>query len=276
MFIQERNFGNELALRCGHTCGVHNSGNHIHQFCELEMILDGEIEITVGGEIYKARRGDIAIIPPFTVHAFHTPTYVKQLICVFSTSFISDAIPLGELTRGRTPAVFHAPQPLWDYLVQIGLPELKTKQCFDGEKDKKYIHRLKSIFHLILAEYYNATDEKTTTGADYAFSKILLFISEHYTEDLSLAKVGKALGYSSKYVSNCFRVMPDMNFRKMVNSLRVEMAMRLLSDTNTSNIDIAMECGFSTVNSFHRVFLELAGTTPGKYRKAHNESKQHH
>ena len=77
MFVQDSNFGSELVLKCGHTDGVHNSGNHIHQFCELEMVLEGEIEITVSGRTYLAKKGDIAIIPPFTVHSFYTPAYVK-------------------------------------------------------------------------------------------------------------------------------------------------------------------------------------------------------
>ncbi len=267
MFIQERNFGTRLALRCGHTDGIHNSGNHIHQFCELEMVLDGEIEITVSGRTYTAKKGDIAIIPPFTVHSFYTPVYVKQLICVFSTSFISDAVSFEELTRARTPSVFHASEPLWNYLVSIGLPELQTKHSFDPEQDRNYIHRLKSVFHLIMAEHFNTAEITNRSGLDYALSKILLYISEHYTENISLAKVGEAIGYSPKYVSNCFRTMPEISFRGMINSLRIEKAASLLSDTDKSNMEIAMECGFSTNIVFHRVFAEVMGTTPGQYRK---------
>ena len=57
----------------------------MHQFCEIEMVLEGEIEITVEGEVYTARAGDIAVITPFRVHSFNTPKRVKMLICVFLT-----------------------------------------------------------------------------------------------------------------------------------------------------------------------------------------------
>ena len=38
MFVQHSNFGNQSVLRCGFTNGIHNSGDHIHEFCEMEMI----------------------------------------------------------------------------------------------------------------------------------------------------------------------------------------------------------------------------------------------
>ena len=63
MFIQHRNFGNNARINCGHATDKHDSGNHIHQYFELELVLDGEIEITVSGKKHTARAGDIAIIP---------------------------------------------------------------------------------------------------------------------------------------------------------------------------------------------------------------------
>ena len=51
MFIQEHNFGTNPEFKCGHTDGVHNSGDHLHQFFEFELIKEGEIEITVDGEL---------------------------------------------------------------------------------------------------------------------------------------------------------------------------------------------------------------------------------
>ena len=86
MFIQNWNFGNDLVFRCGHVDGAHNSGDHIHQFCEFILVREGEIEITVDGRTYKAKAGDIAVIPPFSIHSFYTPERVVQLICVCSNS----------------------------------------------------------------------------------------------------------------------------------------------------------------------------------------------
>lgn len=266
MFIQERNFGSYLAIKCGYKDGEHNSGDHLHQFCELEMVLDGEIEIGVDGVTEVARAGDIAIITPFRVHSFNTPKYVKMLICVFSESFVNDFIPLSVLCQKRASHIFHASEPLWNYLMGIEFYNTKGKIDFDPVSDANYIHRLRATFYLILSEYFSAMPVTGASNIDNTLSKILIYISENYTKNITLESVGTALGYSPKYVSACLKAIPGGAFRTLINSLRVERAKSLLLTTDESNLNVAYECGFVSQASFHRAFLEHVGTSPKKYR----------
>ena len=273
MFIQGHNFGNELIMRCGHVDGAHTSGDHMHQFCELEMVLDGEIEITIEGKKYIAKEGDIAIITPFRMHSFYTPRYVKQLICVFSNAFITDFLPFVELCKSREKYVFHAPKYLWNYLIDTNFQNSKTKLKFYPDEESELIHKLKATFYLILSEYFSASRATGESDIDNTLSRILLYISENYTRDLTLSSVGAALGYSPKYVSNCLKAIPDFNFRKLINSMRIEKAKGLLATTDNSNITIAYECGFASETSFHRIFLDMVGTTPKQYKALHKAIK---
>ena len=270
MFIQQHNFGTDLELRCGHTDGVHNSGDHLHQYFEFELVLEGEIEITVDGETVTAKAGDIAIIPPFRIHSFYTPTYVKQLICVITNSFITDFIPFSEITQKRQTHVFHASKPLWDFLINSDFYNTRTKKSFDLERDINYIHYLRSVFYLILSEYFNTVPVTGGNTIDNALAKILFYISDNFDKDISLESVGSALGYSPKYVSNCLKALQGFNFRSLINSLRVEKAKKLLMGTDKFSLEIAEECGFISQASFHRVFRELVGVSPQKYRSERN------
>ncbi len=269
MFIQEKNFGSNLAIKCGYKDGVHNSGDHLHQFSELEMVLDGEIEITVEGETQIARAGDIAIITPFRIHSFHTPRYVKMLICVFSNSFITEFLTLSEICKKRKSHVFHASEPLWSYLMGKEFYNTQGKIDFDPVADANYIHHLKSTFYLILSEYFNAMPVTGASNIDNTLSKILVYISENYTQNITLGSVGEALGYNPKYVSACLKAIPGGSFRALINSLRIERAKSLLVSTSDSNLTIAYECGFVSQASFHRAFLEFVGMSPKKYRLEH-------
>lgn len=272
MFIQQHNFGNELSLKCGHTDGIHNSGDHLHQFFEFELVREGEIEITVDGETVTAGAGDIAIIPPFRIHSFNTPKYVKQLICVITNSFLTDFISLAELCQKRKTHVFHASAPLWSFLIESNFYDTRTKKTFDVVRDANYIHYLRSVFYLIISEYINTVPVSGSSHVDNTLSKILIYISENYDKDISLKSVGLALGYSPKYVSNCLKDIPGMGFRSLINSLRVEKAKNLLSSTDKYSLDIAYECGFVAQASFHRAFREIVGTTPQKYRASRKKS----
>ena len=267
MFIQQHNFGNDLTLRIGRTDGVHNSGDHLHQSFEFEIVTEGEIEITVDGEKQVARAGDIAVIPSFRIHSFYTPKQVKMMICVFPNAFLIDFLSLAELGKKRATNVFHASDGLWNYLIKGGFYEnVRTKHKFDPEQDANYIHSLKATFYLILSEYFSTVPVTGSSHIDNTLSKILIYISENYCSDISLENVGTALGYSPKYVSNCLKAIPNLNFRSLINSLRVERAKTLLVTTDKYSLEIAEACGFVSQASFHRVFRELVGTTPQQYR----------
>lgn len=267
MIIQNTHFGNTLELRCGHVDGVHNSGDHLHQYFEIELVVDGEIEITVDGQKHIARAGDIAVITPFRVHSFYTPSHVKMLICTFPTPFITDFLPFTEICRKRQNAVFSSSEHLWAYLINSGFYQnVRTKRVFDPVNDYNYIHKLKSVFYLILSEYFERSPVTGSAGVDNTLSKILIYIYESYDKDISLESVGAALGYSPKYVSGCFKVLAGFGFRSFVNSLRVEKAKTLLGSTDKNNSEIACECGFVSQASFHRVFREQVGLSPQKYK----------
>ena len=268
MFIQSANFGQNLILKCGHHDGIYTSGDHLHQFLEIELIVDGEMEITVDGETYVVHAGDIAVIPPYRVHSFYTPSHVKLLVCVIANAFWDDFLSMKELCAKRSASVFHASDYLWAFLMDSGFYEnTHTKMYFDADLDYDYIHFLRSTLYTILSEYFAKTEVTGAPVINNTLSKILVYISENYDKDISLESVGAALGYNPKYVSDCLKTIPGMGFRWLINSLRVERAKNLLFTTSKSNPEISFECGFVSQASVQRVFREIAGMSPQKYRQ---------
>ncbi|MBQ2793383.1 MAG: AraC family transcriptional regulator [Clostridia bacterium] len=268
MFIQDKNFGHDVKIKCGHVVNWHNSGNHLHQYCEIEMVTDGEIEITVSGKKYIAKKGDIALIPPFKVHSFHTPERVEMLIMTLPNFFLPATVGFDELSAERDAYVFTASEPLWHYLYETGFHTTRTKHFFKLPEDRALIHRLQAAIHLIIAEFLSVTEESEVSVSENTLARILLYVSNHFTEDITLGKVGEALGYNPKYVSACFSMIDGISFRDFLNSLRIERAKALLITTDSTVLTIALECGFKNESTFHRVFLDATGTTPAKYRKS--------
>ena len=56
--------------------------------------------------------------------------------------------------------------------------------------------------------------------------------------------------------------MMGMNYVTYINMVRIEHAIQLLGTNQYRMIDIALECGFSNIRSFNRVFKEITGYTP--------------
>jgi AraC-like DNA-binding protein len=62
------------------------------------------------------------------------------------------------------------------------------------------------------------------------------------------------------------------SYRAILDDLRRDLAIALLSDGNNSLADIAVTLGFSESSAFHRAFKKWTGARPGEYRSAGNAS----
>lgn len=104
----------------------------------------------------------------------------------------------------------------------------------------------------------------------------LLKLFEHdkiyQVNDLRISTVCESLLTNRTYISKLINDEFEMNFNEFVNKYRVEEAKQLLlsSENNKFTMEyIAQQAGFGSVASFSRVFKEIEGTTPGKYREKH-------
>ena len=62
------------------------------------------------------------------------------------------------------------------------------------------------------------------------------------------------------------------SFRQWLNTCRLQKATQLLKDTELEIARIALDTGFATVQHFSRVFSNIAGVSPRKYRQQNSQS----
>ena len=95
---------------------------------------------------------------------------------------------------------------------------------------------------------------------------IVAYIREHYTEELSMQDVARAMNYSDAYFCKLFKQCFKVNFSAWLNEFRVEKAKELLSATRLSVREVSIACGYADANYFARVFKRVTGMTPSEYR----------
>ena len=128
--------------------------------------------------------------------------------------------------------------------------------------------KLKSALYAILAEYLaHAELVERERAEDSLFVQLMAHITEHCTEDITLSSVAAAFGYEPHYLSRYMRRIADTGFRQLVNRCRIDMARHLLESTAMDVTEIALASGYGCMRTFHRVFREMVGCTPGEYRK---------
>lgn len=79
----------------------------------------------------------------------------------------------------------------------------------------------------------------------------------------------KKIGLSERRAVEIFKETYGMTPKAYMDSLRLQEAKRLLSQTDLKIIDIAASVGFGGLSTFNRFFKEKTGCTPMAYRKKH-------
>ena len=68
-------------------------------------------------------------------------------------------------------------------------------------------------------------------------------------------------------VSARVQTTTGQSFRQWLNTCRLQKATQLLKETELEIARIALDTGFATVQHFSRVFSNIAGVSPRKYRQ---------
>ncbi|GHC07411.1 helix-turn-helix transcriptional regulator [Cerasicoccus arenae] len=101
---------------------------------------------------------------------------------------------------------------------------------------------------------------------DEPMRRALAYVQAHLAESLSLENVAGAIPMSSAAFSRKFKSVMGQTYTDYIQAVRLERAIPLLLRTNRTVLDIALDCGFGSVEQFHRVFKQRMGVTPLAYR----------
>jgi AraC-like DNA-binding protein len=135
-------------------------------------------------------------------------------------------------------------------------------------------------YHCARVVYINAQNaakaygNKPTTEEAESYINLLkkaMEIDRLYLDaELSVNKLAGTLGLNAKLVSAILNGHLNKGFNTFVNEYRVNAVKQgLLQPANghLTNLGIALNCGFKSEATFHRVFKELTGISPSEFRK---------
>lgn len=110
-------------------------------------------------------------------------------------------------------------------------------------------------------------NEQQKWNAMGILAKIEAHIREHYTENLSLKRLGEHFYMNSAYLGQIFKKHYGVSFSDYLNQLRIDEAERLLRRTDHKVYEIAEQVGYRDSDYFISRFEKIKGETPAQYRK---------
>ncbi len=109
---------------------------------------------------------------------------------------------------------------------------------------------------------------KPSTEQDYheRIVRTLVYIQQHLDDDLELEKLAAVAAFSSFHFHRIFRGLVGETVKEHVRRLRLERAARSLKQSGEPIVQVALDAGFETHESFTRAFGDMFGEAPSAYR----------
>lgn len=232
---------------------------HFHESIEIVFVMDGVFKTVCDGTEYKLTAGSVLLCGSNSIH-YSTDFAAESnsiLLIVNPKALLGSA---SQLTT-KTPVCPIWKNPKKDSIIWADIQYALHNQAYLSSDDLALL--LSSIISLIIRDM-EMVDMSQKEKTEH---KVLQYCSNHYTEAISVKSVAEALSISESYVSYIFNNVLGYSFPQHINNLRIEQATQLLKTTKKSCTQIALECGFSTLRTFNRVFLQKHNITPLQYRK---------
>ena len=244
--------------------------SHQHREIELIAMTEGEADFYIDTQLYKLNKGDILIIPPYSIHRVETASdTVTSYDCIcFDLSLIWDAeikIGLSSHTLSINPLIKK------DCPFSEQIKKLISDGCCACSKggagwELEAIGSMSLIFGLLKRNgcfFSKLKNENENTFAQ----KVMDHISNNYAMQLSSTDIAVSFYMNNSYFCRLFKKTFGCCFSDYVLTYRLEKAKIYLNTTSLGITDIAFCCGFNSCSYFGKAFRERFGTSPLAYRK---------
>lgn len=228
---------------------------HFHSHIEIYLIRSGAVEILVNDQRKVLHEGEISVAFSYDAHGYRTVGEGEADYLIIPTAYCAEIMPALTGKRMNTPFI----------------NDPKTYQIVSDcmKKIREEIHEVarRGYIYVILGTLlgHASQDKEGAAQSPRCSADILIYISEHFREELSLSEIAKEFGYHPSYLSRMFRQTFSITFGRYLTMLRLREVVLLLRAGNKSITECAMESGFGSMRSFYRSFHDEFGCTPSEY-----------
>ena len=244
-----------------------NIEESIIDFIDITYVVKGEALYTIGGREYLVKKGDLLCIPQNTRRS--AVSVQEDLMECYSANLRIRDLSGKDITL-----------PL-DIVSHIGyLPDLISQYHeIDNEWLRRgfgYLMKIRGLFLLILHQILDILlNEKNPCNMDCRIQKSLRYISEHYSEPLTINLMAELANLNPVYYGALFKESVGMTFKQYLNSIRLNYAENMLKSGEYSVGEVGLQCGFSDIFYFSKVFKEKRGICPSDmFISTQNEVQQ--
>ena len=243
---------------------------HTHTCHELYFLVSGQRRYLIGSDLLDVSPGNVIIVPKGQLH--RTTAIGKKghsrYVIYFSEAYMDDFIAIigrdafDTLMQGRCLQLpEHRICAIHEILQQMDLIQKQSLPFAEA-----FLKTNLQQILLCLLRYGEDKNHSSNQSTD-KIQEAAQYISEHYTDDLTLDAVASVACMEKTYFCKCFKSITGFGYNEYLTRVRMQAAENLLLKTDLSVSKIASQCGFSGSNYFGDVFRRCYGISPSAFRR---------
>lgn len=249
---------------CWESWQAHNVSPGYNKFY---FITAGECYIKINNIEYKARKGDLFLMPYNSTQDYY---HISQnLITKYWFHFTATCSDNDLFQLIAIPHVLHLGENEKDYNFVLNLMRDIVN---NGDKHNlcSIISQKASILDLIAFYIEKSYDSVDTKILNTNLISVIDYINTNLACDLTLKQLSSLLSFHPNYFIRYFKGQLGIPPIEYIYELRISKAKKLLQSSNTSIRIIGNNVGFKSLAYFSRAFKERTGFSPSEYRKVAN------
>ena len=247
---------------------------HMHRDLELNLVLEGRIEMLCNNKSFSASKGEFVLINPNQLHELRTghgkdavllcmqvsPKLFRETVPDMENIFFDEVKPLEVLEAPLREDIVSKVLALAQNYFQRG--KHYELVCTALLNMIMYFVLQNLPFHTISRNEYYALQKKTDR-----LYRILDYIDNNYMRKILLSDLAEKENLTLSHLSCFIKENLNQSFQDYVNNLRFNQAKKLLLSGEKRMIDVSIESGFSDPKYMIACFLKNTGMRPEAYKK---------
>lgn len=274
--MPDANFCVDIFIKDGLTSGK-SLRSHWHEHLQLYYFVSGRAVLECGQNRFYVSSGSIAIINSNELHYMESLSddlkfYVIRIDQSFLFSNQVDLLqtkyfaPLSQNLISFRNLIENDAQ-VTDCVIKT-IREYSEKQTGYELAVKSYIYQL---IVLLLRGYVsriltiNEFESKIRTLR--RFDNVFEMIEKNYADKISIEELARVMNISTFHFCRVFKQTTGKTTTEYINDVRLEKAALCLEQEELNITEIALKCGFDSVNYFSRLFRKQYHISPTKFRE---------
>lgn len=267
----------EFPFRLFFNDGYSNTPHHWHEDIEIIYLVEGTLRACINRDTYNLKQGDILIIGGGEIHCFFKEkNFSNRAVIQFRTSIYDNFL------SGTKDAKII--KPMWNQSIHLtmgneihALMERHINEIINeyskAEEGYKLIikARLYDLAGILLRyipkQAYSSEDLSREKERLKKMDSVFQYVDSNYQEHIDLDDISKSIGFSKYYFTKFFKENTGVTFLDYLNNYRIKKAEWRIIEEDETIAEIAYNCGFNSIKTFNRLFKNIVGCTPMKYRR---------